>query len=576
MAVPEDLRSHFGQREFVWSLGTSNKQDAVPRALALASRIKQRISELRRMSDDSPEQKSDLDKNAKLTSSSTSPTVTSNDSEQTASSESVEQTEPVSGTRQGVTRHQSLMDLVEATRQHMRFSAKEDAHIERLAELNIRHRQALQERDQRIQQLEEQNATLRLALDAVSNITTSPTPAAFPPPVTSPSPFLAEVIQDFLHRYPSEKRASMFAKIEPSLNAFLEVIGNRPVAELRQQHLVGFFKIVANLPPDWARQQKKRKLKLTQLAEENVAQKGLCLSPKTFEDTWLAAVRQFLKDARTHWQDQGFPTTLTTDGIKYSGDRTEGEDKQRPFTATELKRLFSGPEMAQFAKTPALAHQFWLPHIGLYTGARVREICQINPQTDVYQVNGIWFFLFSEETEAAEGVKKRVKNSQSQRRTPIHSKLLELGFIDYFEKVKATGAKLLFPKWPPKAGRASANPREWFSAFLEEIGLRDETPGKKLTGMHASRHTMEHFGFNLNIPENDVALITGRTRDGNRVQHGYQGEAWPEKLKSIIERITFEIEHIRPVPFDPTTLAANRRRRNRSRANRPSSNRKSN
>jgi hypothetical protein len=49
----------------------------------------------------------------------------------------------------------------------------------------------------------------------------------------------------------------------------------------------------------------------------------------------------------------------------------------------ELKNLFEGAALAKIANTPRKVHQFWLPLVGLYTGARVNEICQLNPQTDI-------------------------------------------------------------------------------------------------------------------------------------------------------------------------------------------------
>lgn len=47
-----------------------------------------------------------------------------------------------------------------------------------------------------------------------------------------------------------------------------------------------------------------------------------------------------------------------------------------------------------------------MPHIGLFTGARVNEICQVNPQTDTREEDGIWYFSITDETEGDERVKK--------------------------------------------------------------------------------------------------------------------------------------------------------------------------
>jgi hypothetical protein len=78
----------------------------------------------------------------------------------------------------------------------------------------------------------------------------------------------------------------------------------------------------------------------------------------------------FIKYCRRKWQDHGWPMTLTTEGVQYLPAR-DPEGGQRAFESAELKRLFEGPEMARFARRPAMAHKYWLPHLGLFTGARV-------------------------------------------------------------------------------------------------------------------------------------------------------------------------------------------------------------
>lgn len=173
------------------------------------------------------------------------------------------------------------------------------------------------------------------------------------------------------------------------------------------------------------------------------------------------------------WQDQGFPVSVTTEGITYSGTRKSGEDKQRAFTEWELKRLFGGPELATYLGTPSLAHQAWLPTIALFTGARVNEICQLNPQCDISldERSGIWFFSFTEETDTDARVTKSIKNAVSMRRVPIHSRLLAPGLLDYVAAQKAARHKLLFPEWKPSRGRASPAAEKWFGQVFAGTGV---------------------------------------------------------------------------------------------------------
>lgn len=147
--------------------------------------------------------------------------------------------------------------------------------------------------------------------------------------------------------------------------------------------------------------------------------------------------------------------------------------------------------MAEFARTPQLAHMFWLPHLGLFTGARFNELCQLNPQTDILldEESGLWYLHISAKGDAADGIKKAVKTDTSKRDKPIHPKLIDLGFLAYVEHVRKGRHKQLFPSFPASVGRAAPKAAEWFGQFLRKIGLRDETPGARLVGMHACRST---------------------------------------------------------------------------------------
>jgi integrase len=190
---------------------------------------------------------------------------------------------------------------------------------------------------------------------------------------------LKDIIQSYLADYPT-KKASMLPKHRGVLPMFLEIVGDKPITDIKQADIKGFFTLLNKLPPYANRQCQKRKLTYIELAQ---LPHPKTLSPSSFEDTYKACVRQFLKEARRDWLDEGFPPHLTTDGCDYTGNRKDGENKQRALTIDELRRLFEGPELHSFSTNPEELHKFWLPVLALYTGARVNELCQINPQTDV-------------------------------------------------------------------------------------------------------------------------------------------------------------------------------------------------
>ncbi|MFZ2267566.1 MAG: DUF6538 domain-containing protein [Azonexus sp.] len=476
IAIPPDLRAIVGVREITKALPTTDRSEATPLALKYAACAKRMFYELR----------------AAMT-----------------APDNLED-------------HPAAPDV-----EKLRTVAKDAKHRIQLDDLKVQHFDELvEQRSQHLKdieriRLEAENEALRRVLAGFSAppiVAHSPMPASAPAapacvPVASapaaPVPTFKTIVDGFLGKYPQDKRPAMFKKHKAVLLMLLDVVGDKRINELRQADINNFFELLGRLPPRWADQCRKRKLTVQELAELEFDE---TLGPKSFDDTYIASVRPFLKAAKKDWQDQGFPLGLTTDGIEYLGDREEDENKQRAFKRDELARLFEGKEMRELAQDEGQHHRFWILHLGLFTGARVNEICQINPHTDILQdeESGVWHLWITKETEADPRIRKSVKTGDS-RKVPIHHKLIELGFLAYVERLKAAGHKLLFPEWLPINRRASGEAEKWVRQFFRDTKLRDETPKAKILGMHAFRHTLLTYGA-LQKPPLILMAITGHAQ----------------------------------------------------------------
>jgi integrase len=295
-----------------------------------------------------------------------------------------------------------------------------------------------------------------------------------------------------------------------------------------------FLSKVCKLPTDWYARTRKGESILRLLDQEHPE----CIGPKTFDSTYRAAVSTFIERAKAEFHDQGFPLGLSVKYAKYQGTREEYEDQQRNFKAPELVRLFGSQEYQDFAKAPDMAHRYWLPLLMLYTGARPRELCQINPQVDYGVEGNIPFFLISAKTAGDTGVDKTVKTGE-ERHIPIHPELVRLGFLAYVDKVKNDGAKRLFPGFGCNKGDAAARAKSWFSDFLDEVGLRDETPKALISGLYAFKKTFITEAARLDLR---FEPITGHA-DSSRskvVRDGYIMEEVPlaDKL-AVLEQVVF-------------------------------------
>lgn len=377
------------------------------------------------------------------------------------------------------------------------------------------------------------------------------------------TPMLSEVTDAYLSHYKRRDKPAMFRKVNTVMPLLLDIIGNKPIGTLKQTDLEHFFDAIQQLPPRWKDVCRQENISVRELAAQCRAE----TSKGTFDGTYLATMTPFIAYCQRIWQDRGWPMTLTTKGVEYMGSRKVPEGGQRHFESEELKRLFEGAEMAALGRESTQAHKFWLPHLGLFTGARVNEICQINPQTDIRvdAKSGIWFLDITDESESHDDIEKSVKTAGSKRKVPIHPRLVELGFLKYVEHVRAQGHTLLFPAFKPVAGKASPKASQWFSDFLLEIGLRDETPGARIVGMHAFRSTFLNAAMVEGVV--NAEAITGHTsnvtsiekiQDGHLDQAAspvvkkYRGELPVSKKLEILTRIGFDLAFHVPVAPGPS------------------------
>ncbi len=374
------------------------------------------------------------------------------------------------------------------------------------------------------------------------------------------SPLLSEVTKAYIEHYEKLNKPAMLKKVKSVMPLLLQVVGNKPIGSLTQSDLLAFFDTVQVLPPRWSDVCRQQRISLRELAERRMGE----MSKGTFDGTYMAAMAPFLKYCRGRWQDKGWPMTLTVEGIQYLGSRRDAEFGQRHFEHDELKRLFQGSEMAALARSETEAYKFWLPHVGLFSGARINELCQLNPQLDIREdkKSGFWFFDITEDSAGHEDIEKSVKTKSSKRSVPIHPQLLELGFLAYVTHLKKQGHKLLFPGFPVSVGRAAPKAGEWFGEFLRTLNLRDETPGARLVGMHAFRSTFLHQASELGVV--NAEAITGHSRNVSnieRVQDGhidgeastvvrtYRGELSVGKKMGILKQIVYgELRFHTPVP----------------------------
>jgi hypothetical protein len=155
----------------------------------------------------------------------------------------------------------------------------------------------------------------------------------------------------------------------------------------------------------------------------------------------------------------------------FSRMRLEEDDPDRePFTTAELKLLFAAPVFTK-GERPVGGRgvaAFWLPLIGLFSGARQSELAGLSVadvRTDV--PSNVTALFITRDRERG----KRVKTRQSERAVPVHPELVKLGFLDYVQDVQRTRGDdaWLFPLIAPNTGGVKALPCGRAFAFFQPL-----------------------------------------------------------------------------------------------------------
>lgn len=188
------------------------------------------------------------------------------------------------------------------------------------------------------------------------------------------------------------------------------------------------------------------------------------------------------------------------------------DNKYQTFTIEELQKLFHSELFTKhWDHNREKRSLFWVVLLGLYTGARLNEICQLEFD-DIREEEGVKFLSINENNG------KRVKTKAGIRSIPIHQELIKLGFfkfVDFMRKEsKASNKRIFFDFKPNVRGELSAQASRWFGKYLEKIGLK-----KEYLVFHSFRHTVRTVLRNHNCPIDRVQRLCGWEGSNSLSEH---------------------------------------------------------
>jgi integrase len=205
-------------------------------------------------------------------------------------------------------------------------------------------------------------------------------------------------------------------------------------------------------------------------------------------------------------------------------------EARAPFTSEELQCIFLSEDFksAKNRGQTRSPYMFWLPVIGLHTGARIEELAGLRLE-DVKQEGDVWVLDINVKH-------RRLKNKSSIRQIAIHPTVLELGFLDYVERRRKQGHAYLFPELGVRQGRKGMTASNYFGRYLDRLGItaRDKV-------FHSFRHNLlnrcKQQGIDLAVAQE----IAGHANE--TMTYGLYGKALrPEAQLPHLTRLDFGVD----------------------------------
>ncbi|MGL6052119.1 MAG: integrase, partial [Aeromonas salmonicida] len=235
-------------------------------------------------------------------------------------------------------------------------------------------------------------------------------------PVARAAKPLAPLLSVLSDRYQKEKALSWAPKERKNqkhyLGSFIEALGDRPVAGYSKADVVKF--------------------------KDGLLNSGK--SPTTI-NKYLQKLSLLFSWLANH--QEGVVNHFA--GLKLQ--RVKEVNSRSGYTAEERRQFIGWAEQQE-------PHRRWIALLGLFTGARANEICQLYAD-DVQQVDGLWCLNIRSGRPD-----QKLKTCNSARLIPLHRHLLQAGFIEF---VTGRAGGRLFTELPHRQDGYSHLWGQWFS-----------------------------------------------------------------------------------------------------------------
>jgi integrase len=317
------------------------------------------------------------------------------------------------------------------------------------------------------------------------------------PAVTYDPAFAAKPVSitlaELIHRHKADKRLSpgKAAEYEALYRMLRELWGSdKPVREIDRADCRQVCELVSHLPPHAAKRWPR--LTLRQVAAR-AREDGISPMDPATANNYLGRLSTLLRWAQREELTDRNPAV----SLRVSEPEGDPRYARHPFSLDQLSRIVSHlPETKP--------HQCWIILLGMFTGARLNEICGL-ATADIAELEGVPIIHIRPET-------RTLKTASARRIIPIHP-TIRPAFLAYASTIDH---ERLFPELSlDSRGRFSDSFQKWFSRYLSKVGARAPR-----TSYHSFRHSFRDRLREAHVSDELVDTLMGWTRRTMRETYG--------------------------------------------------------
>jgi len=314
-----------------------------------------------------------------------------------------------------------------------------------------------------------------------------------------------------------------------ALDLLVDLIGDKPVNLVTPDDISKFQKAISQWPSHIGRRKDFKEMKKSDVIKRAKSEK-LKVIDLTTQGRHMKTINTFFNACLRSGQINFNPCA----SVEMRNFAPKIPKKKSRFSEEDLVALFN-PEIAKLATNPLL---YWGTMISFFANMRINEVAQM-------YVDDVQFMEFTQG-----GVKRRIdyfnvsdtgegqhlKSAYSVRGAPIHSRLLEIGFLQYVEDVKKSGAKHLFPGLSWYDQRPSKVLVNWFNNVHKKVNCGINDPRKTL---HCFRHTINTLYDRSLMPKGISRTLNGHSDGSDIGDRHYVTRGTLTECKDFVEKIEF-------------------------------------